>query len=297
MDVQFDPAFVGLMVSGFMAYLGLVVKLVLLFAGGYILGSVISAALKKVLMIPEMVNSLVEYGAMTSKLWGSITNFMSQYIKWFITVLVVAASGVEIIVSIVMFMANFFWFLILTIVGLIVGGIFFRIIKEALVHLGIEEQIHKHRVEDAFGGLTLSGIIAGIVKWYIVLLFMAEGTLKLTLPILTNFIYGIVEYIPKAISGILILLISLLLARFAAERIRMRDINFAEILALGVESVVVFFGIVLALPILVTGVDVSILTDSFKLVIVGISVGLAIALGLGLKDAISDLSTRYEKNL
>jgi hypothetical protein len=297
MDIQLDPAFINSMSGGFMVYLVLILNFLLLFVVGYLVGYVVSNALRKVLSIPHLVKSAVSYGVMTSKLWDSISSFLSQYMKWFITVLVLSTSGIPLFNSIAEFMVSLLWFILLTVVGLAIGGIFFKVIKEALIHVGVEEQMKRHRVEDAFGGLTLSGIVAGLAKLYIVLLFMAEGTLKLNLPILTFFISDVLAYIPEALSGVVILMVALLIARFASESIRSRRINFAEILALCVEAVVVFFGIVISLPILVKSADVSILTDSFKILIAGIAVGSAIALGLGLKDSIADLSTRYEKKM
>ncbi len=62
------------------------------------------------------------------------------------------------------------------------------------------------------------------------------------------------------------------------------------------ESVIVFFGAVIALPHF--GVtNISILEDSFRILMAGVSLALAIAAGLGLKDFIGKVAQKYEKEV
>jgi hypothetical protein len=281
----------------------------------YFAALLFSIGLKKLMTAKEINDFLIRYGAMTSKMWESTATFITQYLKWYLTFLL-TAIGFDIILAFLTpdplavkmteitlvkwafeFLTSLLWFIVLTAAGLIAGGIVCKIIKEALEDLGLEEQMKKHRIEGAFGGIPLSTLISGTVKWYVVLLFMNEGTLKLDLPVLSKFIGALVAYIPDVLSGIMILIVTLIIARFTSGRIRERNLGFSEAYALIVETMIIFFGIVLSLPIFIKGVDVSILTDSFKILTIGISLGMAIALGLGLKDSITEISTRYGKKL
>ena len=96
--------------------------------------------------------------------------------------------------------------------------------------------------------MALSSILAGIVKWYIIMLFVGQGTTKLGLEKLTLFMDNLLEYIPNAILGILVIIVALMIANFMSMRIKRRKLEFGEILSLGMEAIVIFFGIVLALP-------------------------------------------------
>jgi len=263
----------------------------------------------------QAIASVTSYGAMTQKLWSSVISFFSHYMRWYFTLFftvkifdmiirVVSPSMATAAQSIVTpfegplsFLTSLLWFIVLTMVGLAAGGIVYTVVKDGLESLGLSEQMERHKVAGAFGGIEASSLAAASVKWYIVLLFMNEGTLKLGLPVLSRFIGGLVDYMPDAASGLLILGISMVLARFAAENIRGRKLSFSEIFALGVESTIIFFGIVLSLPILFPELDVSILTDSFKILMVGVSAGIAIAMGLGLKDHMGGTAKKFGSRL
>ncbi len=274
----------------------LVLEIIGLAVVGYVLGYLMSNVIQRILKTNELENLLSGYGAASRELWGSIVNFIAQYSKWFITIAVLSAINIEIITSVFGFLTRFFWFIILAVIGLLLGGILQKLIKDALIAIGIETEMARHGLSDAIGGVKISTIISGIAKWYLVLVFLEEGVIKLGLPGLTSRMNALVNYIPDAILGILVILVALIIADFAGSRIKHRNVGFAEILALGAEVIIIFFGAVLALPKF--GItNVSILEDSFRILAIGVSIGIAIALGLGLKDSISKASLRYEEEI
>ncbi|MBD3262096.1 MAG: hypothetical protein GF334_10605 [Candidatus Altiarchaeales archaeon] len=285
--MQFSPIIINRITDQTLSVLGMVFTFIVLFIGGYFIGLLVSSAIKRVFSLKEIENSLVRYGAMTTKLWGSVTHFFALYFKWFITVMILTATGFPLVSELFFFMRDLLGFLVFGLIGLLLGGVLNKLVKEILSSLGVEEWLKKHRIDGAFGGLSLSGILAGITKWYVVLLFVQQGTTILSLSVLSKFISDFVLYIPEAISGLLILLLSLLVARFTSDRIKQRRLRLSEEYALAVESVIVFLGVVMALPILFSDVDVSILTDSFRILVAGISIAVAVAGGLGLKEAVA----------
>lgn len=274
----------------------LVLEIIGLAVVGYVLGLVVSDVLRRILRTQELENFLVRYGAATKELWGSIANFIAEYSKWFITIAVLSAIEINIITLVFTFLKNILWFIVLAVIGLLLGGILQKLIKNALIAIGIETELARHGLSDAIGGVKISTIISGIAKWYLVLIFLEEGVRRLGLQGLTSRVTALLDYIPDAILGILIIIVALIIADFAGSRIKHRKVGFAEILALIAEVIIIFFGAVLALPKF--GIEnVSILEDSFKIIAVGVSIGIAIALGLGLKDSISKASLRYEEKI
>lgn len=261
---------------------------------GYVIGYVISHIVWRILNIGELHKAATRYGAMTTKLWSSVTNFVTRYLKWYVALAILTTTEVEIVKEVYTLMGDLFWLIILTVIGISLGGVVFKIIKEALIHIGLEDELKRYNIAEALGGIRLSGILAGIAKWYIIVIFMAQGISKLPLETLTLFMNNLVTYIPNAIMGVMILIVALLISNFATQRIRKREIEFSEILALGVEIIIMFFAAVLALPKF--GIEnVSVLEDSFKILAVGVSIGLALALGLGLKDPISRIGSQIEQ--
>jgi len=279
--------------------------LILAFVMGYVLGYVVSNVIRKLLTINKLEKGLVRYGAVTSELWASIVSFISQSAKWWFVILIVVSayqnafevdSVQDPIVMFFYFVNSLLLLAVLTIGGLLIGGVLYRVTKDFLISIGLESELGKHKVADSIGGIPISNILASIVKWYTVLLFVWQGLVVFNAPFsispefnkLGMVMEGVlVGYVPEAILGLLVLIVALIIADFAGSNIRRRNVSFAEVLALAAETIIVFFGAVLALPKF--GIhNVSILEDSFKILMIGISIGLAIALGLGLKDVVAE---------
>ncbi len=277
----------------------------------YIIGLVFSISLAHIFTSAELKTSLTKYGAMEPKLWNSVTNFLSNFLLWYFTffftvrifgliVGMVSPSMIDAAGSLassfeapLTFLTSLLLFIVLTISGLLAGGVAYKITTDGLESMGVTEQMKRHKIEGAFGGIEAPELVGSLAKWYIVLLFMNEGTVMMDLPVLSGFIGGLVAYGPKASSGIFILMASLLIAKFTAQNVRSRRESFSELYATAIETVIIFFGVVLSLPILFPDLDVSILTDSFKILMVGVSLGMALAVGLGAKDHI--FSKKYSK--
>lgn len=303
--------------SGLSILQGLLINifwLLLAFIMGYILGYVVSNVIRKLLTINKLEKGLVRYGAVTSELWASIVSFVAQTTKWWFVILIVVSayqnafqvdSVQDPIVMFFYFVNSLLLLALLTVGGLLLGGVLYKITKDFLISIGLESELGKHRVADSIGGIPISNILASIVKWYTVLLFIWQGLVIFNAPFsispefnkLGMVMEGVlVGYVPEAILGLLVLLVALIIADFAGSNIRKRNVSFAEILAMGAETIIVFFGAVLALPKF--GIhNVSILEDSFKILMIGISVGLAIAMGLGLKDVVAEAGKAYGKDI
>jgi len=297
---------------------GLVINifwLILAFILGYILGYIISNVIRRVLTIGKLEKGLVRYGAATTELWQSMVSFISQSTKWWFVILIVVSAYQNLfnitqgqqdpIVMFFYFVNSLLLLALLTIGGLLLGGVLYKITKDFIVSIGLETELGKHKVADSLGGIPISNILASIVKWYTVLLCIWQGLIifnasfrlspefnKLGL-VMEGILVG---YIPEAILGLLVVIVSLIIANFAGTNIRKRNVSFADVLAMGAETVIVFFGAVLALPKF--GIhNVSILEDSFKILMIGLSIGLAIAIGLGLKDAVAKAGQVYGEEI
>jgi len=229
-------------------------------------------------------------------MWADTINFLTLYAKWFIVISILTLSDIPLITSdIYPFMTQLLWFIVLVIVGLIVGGFFSKFVRDISLDFGWEDKLVKYGLVDALGDIPVTGFLAGIVKWYIVLIFMAQGVdLFQSLPVLTEFMNGLMAYIPQAILGGFIMLVALLISDYTGDRIKQKQVPFSETMALFAETVIVFLGMVIALPHFGVS-DISVLKYSFLILVAGVSLAIAIAFGFGLKDAVNHLAKKYEK--
>lgn len=304
----------------FTYFLLLALAIIFSFAVGFAFGHLLRVIIQKILTNEKIEKVLVKYGAATTELWASMVNFVALYINILVAVLVVnmfiplfmssfLTSDVfastqyqadmisklpESMETLSTFMVSLLFLIISVIGGIILGGIAYKITKDSLIGLGLDRELWRHHKAGSVEGTSVSTILALIVKWFIVLLFLTTGV-QMFLPsiqvgeqelALTDFMQGLLEYMPGAMRGFLILLVAVIISDFAGANIRLRRTPAGDIIPLGVEVVIIFLGAVLALEEF--GFErVDVLSDSFKILMGGISLGIAIALGLGLKDRIA----------
>ena len=147
--------------------------LLLLFVGGYILGSIVGGIAKRVLRTNKLQEIFVKYGAMTSGSWSEITGFLGQYVKWLVIIFVLSLYGgvvKEQLDKILALAINFLFFIVLLVVGWVLAGVLYKIIREIIENVGIEKGLKKYGVSDALGGIDIPHVVATLVKLYVFLL-------------------------------------------------------------------------------------------------------------------------------
>ncbi len=298
---------VQVLFKGFYEFGIMLAVILILFILGYLIGSFIfSKLVRRILLMDKLQNQLISLGATTKPVWKGIVEFTSQYTLWLTVSFALTAS-----VGLVPIFDIFFTYVMipltilisLVICGFLVGGILGKLTKDVLLTTGFEESLKKYNLGESFAGSQLSSILAGIVKWYAFILFVAEATNQvLSEAIITETLKKILNYVPNAILGVFVIIASVILADFVANRIKKTKTYLSGLLSTGIEVIIVFFGIIFALPRLfgitdpgVFEVSLQVMTQSFQILMVGLSLGIAIALGFGLKDSMPQLIEKLGK--
>jgi hypothetical protein len=191
------------------------------------------------------------------------------------------------------FLPNLVSAIILLVIGLVVGKVVGRIVKEVLDKLKVDyyvSETHKPIVQ-------ISGLFSVVARWWIYLAFIAAALSREVLGItqLAIWISEINAFIPRIIGASLILVVGYALGEYIKGHIKNTKNLWGIMVAKVLFFFIVYVSIALALPVL--GIS-STLVNNILLVIIGsVGLGVAIALGLGLKDAVSDVSKKYVKNL
>lgn len=178
---------------------------------------------------------------------------------------------------------------ILLVLGLIVGKVVGRITKQALDKLNIDKYIFETK-KPTFSVSTMFTII---VKWWIYLAFIAAAFSKEILGITTlaEWVGTLNTFIPRIIGAALMIVVGYVLAEYIKDQIKKSDTIYANIVGKVTMFFIVYVAIALALPIL--GIPAT-LVNSILLVIIGsLGVGMAIALGLGMKKPVEQVATKY----
>lgn len=193
----------------------------------------------------------------------------------------------------VAFLPNLISAVILLVIGLVVGKIVGRVVKEVLIRAKLDYYVSETKKPV----YSLADIFATISRWWIYLAFITAALSREVLGItyLATWVAEINAFIPRIIGASVILVVAFVLAEYIKGHIKKTNTLWGAVVGKVLFFFVMYVAIALALPVL--GVS-STLVNNVLLVIIGsIGLGVAIALGLGLKDSVSDVSKRYVKKL
>ena len=196
-------------------------------------------------------------------------------------------------VGTVAFLPNLVSAVILLVIGLVVGKVVGRVVKEVLDKVKVDyyvSETHKPMVQ-------ISSLFSVVSRWWIYLAFIAAALSRDVLGItqLAIWVAEINSFIPKIIGASLILVVGYALGEYIKGHIKKTNTLWGTLTAKVLFFFILYVSIALALPIL--GISTS-LVNSILLVIIGaVGLGVAIAMGLGMKDAVSDVSQRYVRKM
>jgi hypothetical protein len=178
--------------------------------------------------------------------------------------------------------------LIILVVGVVVGRLVGMAIEEILVRLKIDSYIKAKKAE-----FKLSHIFGMIIRWVIYLVFVQQAADALAVPIISLFVGGIVGFMPGVLKAVVVVAAGYALARYIQELIVESKAIYSGLMSQLFFFLIVYISFALALPLVGIPAD---LVNNILLIIVGsVGLGFAIALGLGMKDMIRQLSMDYGK--
>jgi hypothetical protein len=136
------------------------------------------------------------------------------------------------------------------------------------------------------GGPSL--VVARIAMWTILIAGLLAGLSALDATFPAEFARSLLNYIPNIFAALLILLLGTVLARFLARTVLIGAVNLqmqsARLLSVGIRWLLFLLAWVLALEHL--GIGRGLLALGFAIVLGGVVLALALAIGLGSRDLV-----------
>lgn len=182
-------------------------------------------------------------------------------------------------VSFVELLPNLIAAIIILIIGYVVAYIIGHALKVLLWKLGLDKQIEQAKLSKAMGRLRLSSILGEITKWYIFLIFLQSAVDLVNLGTLSILLQEFVMWVPNVIAAALVIIFGLYIAHFIALKVREHtDVRGGRTVTGILNAVIIFIVVVIALEQI--GINVAILTNTFLILLGGLALGIAIAIGL-----------------
>jgi len=171
--------------------------------------------------------------------------------------------------------------ILIIILGYAVAYLIGHGLKLLLQKLGVNRAVEKSELTRAVGPTNVSAVIGEITKWYIFIIFLGVAADLLQLGSLSDLLNEFVLWLPNVIAAIIVLFVGIALAYYiemkVLENTKMKGMRAVA----GITKVVmIILAVLVALEQI--GVTVSILENTFLIIIGAIGLGIALALGIGL---------------
>lgn len=191
--------------------------------------------------------------------------------------------------------------LIVLAVGWVAGRLVGRGLSKILDKAGVDDALRKTAIGKALDRtkITIVGFFDLVIRWFVYLIAILAAVDILQITILSGFISQVVQYLPRFIAGIFILLIGFILADFVGDALgavaKEGRLEYAPVFANALKFM--FYFVVLVLGLSTMQIDVNILylfanAAAWSLA-AGIAIGLGIAFGWGFKDAVAKRADKW----
>jgi len=181
--------------------------------------------------------------------------------------------------------------LVILIVGWIVAKAIKRLVDWLLKLVRFDVLADKAGISEILrkGNLDISAreVLSSIVYWLIIIMVLVMTVDALGLPKASDVLASLFAYVPKVIAALLVLVVAMFLASFVSGIVRTAAGNAnlpkPELLAGISRWAIIIFAVTIALEQL--SIAPLLVTATFNIILGGIVLALALAFGLGGKDA------------
>lgn len=202
------------------------------------------------------------------------------------------------LIGLVAFLSNFIAGLVVLIIGIIVAALLRQLVLEVFRALKVESFLKRYGVPEARGDLRWSNILAEIVRWFVILIFLVPAVKVWGVPEATSVLNQIIFYIPQVFVATILALVGLVVANLAHDVVLASVHGLAPDTARVVStvakwSIIIFvtFGVLIQL-----GVAADLIRILFTGIVAMLAIAGGIAFGLGgqgvAKDVLEELRRR-----
>jgi hypothetical protein len=189
--------------------------------------------------------------------------------------------------------------LIILIVGWIVAKTIKRMVDWLLKTARFDTLADKTGISEILrkGDLEISAreVLSSLVYWLVIIMVLVMAVDALGLPKASDVLASLFAYVPKVITALLVLVVAMFLARFVSGIVRTAagnaDLPKPEIFAAVSRWAIIIFAVTISLGEL--GIAPFLVATTFNIILGGVCLALALAFGLGGKDA----AARYLEEL
>ncbi len=194
--------------------------------------------------------------------------------------------------------------IIIFIVGVLVGKVIGRAISQLVALLKVDKLFESAGANDFMNRaglkLSVSGFIGGVVKWFIIVVFLMASLQIIGLTQVNDFLReAVLYYLPKVVIASLVLIIATVLAdamrKLVKASAQAANIRSANMLGSITRYAIWVFAFIIALSEL--GIATAFMQILFTGLIAALAIALGLAFGLGGKEAASRVIEKVSSDM
>jgi hypothetical protein len=185
--------------------------------------------------------------------------------------------------------------IVVLVVGYVLGRVLGSGVSRVLDKVGVDDAVRKTAIGRALerSGVSVVRFFELIVRWFVYLIAILTAANILNIAVLSSFLASVVQYLPRFIAGVFIIILGIILADFVGDAVKAvgREARAEFSMVLGDALKVFLYLIVIIMGLSVMQIDVRILyvfsTALAWGTALGVGAAIAIAFGLGFKDYVA----------
>ena len=188
------------------------------------------------------------------------------------------------------------------IIGLIVSKIASRFVRRILVTIGADKLAERlNEIEIVYKSnirLVPSKLLAKVVYYFLLFIFVVAATDILNMPVISQLVSEILNYIPILISAMAVFVVGLLISDFLKNVVK-TTCDSLGIPASGMISSVVFYFLFLNIAMIALSqarIDTEFIQDNLSIILAGVVLAFAIGYGFASRNIVANfLASFYNK--
>jgi hypothetical protein len=216
---------------------------------------------------------------------------------------ILSLSFTNLWLGVIGFVPNLIVAIVIVLLGWGIGVLFGRVVSQIIKAIKIDEALRRAGVENFLnkGGLNLNtgNFLGGLVRWFVILVFLVGALDVLHLSQVTLFLKDILNYLPQVVVAVLILIaagmVSDAMKKVVLSSAMSAEISSAGFLATATKWAIWIFAILVALSQL--GIASGFIQTIFTGLVVALSLGLGLAFGLGGQEAAGRVVEKMGKEI
>ena len=174
--------------------------------------------------------------------------------------------------------------------GYLLGWLLGNAIKHVLHKMKFDDKFKKLHLAKPLENIHISGLVGWVVKWYTFVIFCAAGASYISLYPVTNIINTFAQWFPNLIIAMTIGLLGAMAAEYVHKMVLHVSMANVKTLANIAKYFILTVVIILALDQII---DISVLENVMLIIFAGISLGVAVAIGVSFGLAFKDEAANW----